>query len=53
MINIVLENVLTGDKDREETEKDKKHAAFPLVEYVSWLHRSEYLIAPWLFTIKF
>lgn len=53
MINIVLENVLTGDKDREETEKDKKHAVFPLVDDVSWLHRSGHLTALLLFTIKF
>lgn len=53
MIYIVLENVLIGDKYREETEKEKKHAAFPLVDDVNSLHRSGHLTALWLFTIKF
>ena len=53
MTNIVLENVLTEDKDREETEKDKKHAAFPLVDDVSWLNRRGHLTVLWLFAIKF
>lgn len=52
MINIVLENVLTGGKYREETEKEKKPAAFPLVDVIG-LHRSGHLTALWLFTIKF
>lgn len=53
MINIVLKNVLTGGKYREETEKEKKHAAFPLVDDVIGLLRSGHLTALWLFTIKF
>lgn len=53
VIYTVLENVLIGDKYREETEKEKKHAAFPLVDDVNSLHRSGNLTALWLFTIKF
>lgn len=53
VIYTVLENVLIGDKYREEMEKKKKHTAFLLVDDVRRLHTSGHLTALWLFTIKF